>query len=266
MPVTQQRVDDIVDPHSASYFVDQSNGHVYTKPPSIKHPKYVNPYLDVKPAQLTTANLSEHAAHVLPYDERTTTSEMASKTTSETASAATSVEEGLTLVAVKVPLTCGGNAILNVILPPEQTSQQRRTHTLMHAAHATRLTRRRTASIDTSKRLATLYRDVLTTLVAINSTNRGGKGLMEETHGHGYKESLHRLLGGILEGNGGLFVFWWAYCYGFTPWRLGHVLGHMAEALRHVITKPYFSGSTRKTPLCRRAWQRPCRGASDSAL
>lgn len=107
VPVTQQRVDDIVDPHSASYFVDQSNGHAYTKSPPIKHPKYVNPYLDVKPAQLTAANLSEHAAHVLPYDERTTTSEMASKMTSETASTAvTSVEEGLT---VKAPLTCGGN-------------------------------------------------------------------------------------------------------------------------------------------------------------
>jgi hypothetical protein len=64
--VTQQRADNIVNPHPAFYFVDQSNGHVYAKPPAnIMHPNYTNPYLDVKPAQLTTANLSEHTVTTL---------------------------------------------------------------------------------------------------------------------------------------------------------------------------------------------------------
>ncbi|KAI9881015.1 MAG: hypothetical protein M1830_008897 [Pleopsidium flavum] len=113
-----QRADDFVDPHPATYFVDQTNGYAYVKPPIVTHPAYVNLYLPIKPAQLTTMNLSEHTAKatVSSVSTASTISETSetftsaeSTTTASSMESTTTVEEGPTIMAVKAPLICGEN-------------------------------------------------------------------------------------------------------------------------------------------------------------
>ncbi|KAI9876129.1 MAG: hypothetical protein M1830_007287 [Pleopsidium flavum] len=142
-----QRADDFVDPHPATYFVDQTNGHAYVKPPTVTHPAYVNPYLPIKTAQLTTTNLSEHTAKTTASTASTVSTISINSETSETsgtptfaestttvfsAESATTVtsEEGPTIMAVKAPLSCDGMVLR---LPAKSMSTDLQTTVIPHA-------------------------------------------------------------------------------------------------------------------------------------